>query len=453
MENDATSDPPEPPYPGFIERLTERLESDMAQAEPLRSDYAGAPAGLRDGLVESVERRSGELIALSRHIHANPELAFAEHEAVDAVAGTLRDAGLDAEVGAYGLPTALRHRTGSGRPRVAVLAEYDALPGMGHACGHNVIAATAVGAYLALAQHADDLPGSVELIGTPGEEGGGGKELIARAGGFEEVDAVVMLHPGGWEVAEHAWLGVRQVEVAYHGLSAHAAAMPFLGRNALDAVVSAYNGIAQLRQHILPSDRVHGVITDGGSKPNIVPERAAAFFYLRSAEPETLTELCERARGVFEGAAAMTATTLDLSWDPAPVYLPVRNNHALATRYAENMAHRERRVLPEGIVPSDLTGSTDLGNVSVRVPAIHPIMAIAPPTVTIHTPEFAEWARGERADRGTVDGAVALALTAADYLTDDRLRTATHEEFEAAGGALDVDALLGYGGTRGQGSG
>lgn len=442
MDEHATSDAPTPPYPGYLERLAKRLEADMAAAEPLRSEHAGAAEDLRATLVDAIEQRADELVALSHRIHANPELAFEEHDAVTSVARVLREAGLDPKVGAYGLPTALHHRVGSGRPRVAVLAEYDALPGMGHACGHNVIAATAVGAYLALAEHADGLPGSVELIGTPGEEGGGGKELIARAGGFDEVDAALMLHPGGWEVASHPWLGVRQVEVSYQGLSAHAAAMPYLGRNALDAVVSAYSGVSQMRQHILPSDRVHGVITDGGSKPNIVPDRAAACFYLRSAEPETLAELCARAQAIFEGAATMTGTRLERAWDPAPVYLPVRNNHALASRYAQNMGLRDRRVLPEGIVPSDLTGSTDLGNVSVRTPAIHPLMAIAPPTVTIHNPEFAEWARGERADRGTVDGAAALALTAADYLTDERLRAATHEEFEAAGGALDVDALL-----------
>lgn len=453
MTEHSAYDEPARPYPGFLERVAERISDDV---EPLTSSHGGAPGELHASLTDGVERRRDDLLALSHHIHANPELAFEEHEAAAAIARALSAAGHEPEVGAYGLPTALRHRVGSGHPRVAVLAEYDALPEVGHACGHNVIAATAVGAYLSLAEHADELPGSVELIGTPGEEGGGGKELIARAGGFDEIDAAVMLHPSGWEAAEHAWLGVRQVRAVYHGLAAHAAATPFLGRNALDAVVSAYTGMSHLRQHLLPRDRVHGVITDGGSKPNLVPDRAAVFFYLRSAEPETLTELCARAQAVFEGAATATGTRLELAWDPAPVYLPVRNNHALAARYAENMGARGRRVLPRGVVPEELTGSTDLGNVSMRVPAIHPFMSIAPPTVAIHDAEFADWARGERADRGTVDGAVALALTAADYLTDERLRAATHEEFEEAGGALDVDTLLhqgaqGPGGPQGTG--
>lgn len=430
------------PYPGFLQRLMERLMRDLADAEPLRSSHAGAPDDLRERLTRRVEDLSTDLVGLSHEIHAHPELGYEEHGAVSAVAALLDRHGHEAEVGAYGLPTALRARAGEGRPRVGILAEYDALPGIGHACGHNVICATAVGAFLALAEVVGGIEGSVELIGTPAEEGGGGKELIARAGGFDELDAVVMLHPTGWDVAEHPWLGVRQVEVVYHGLAAHASAMPFMGRNALDGVVNAYTGIAQLRQHMLPTDRVHGVITDGGERPNIVPERAAALFYLRSAEPETLRELCVHATEVFEGAARATRTRLELNWDTCPIYLPVRNNHALAARYAENMAPRGRRVLPEGVLPRELTGSTDLGNVSVRVPSIHPLLAIAPPTVTIHSPEFTTWAASAEADRGVVDGAVGLALTAADYLTDAELRKAAAEEFAAAGGVIDPAALF-----------
>lgn len=437
-----SDDSPTRPYPGFFETLTRQMERDIARAEPLTSPHGGVPDELRTRLTAAVESRKSQLVDLSHDIHGHPELGYEEHHAVERVARLLRDEGHDVEVGSYGLETALRARAGDGRPTVAVLAEYDALPGIGHACGHNVICATAVGAFLALADVIGDLDGSVELIGTPAEEGGGGKELIAQAGGFDGIDAALMLHPMGVDVAEHPWLGVRQVAVTYHGLPAHASMMPFLGRNALDAVVNAYTGISQLRQHLLPSDRIHGIITDGGQRPNIVPERAAGMFYLRSAEPETLAELCDRAAAIFEAAATATGTRLEITWDTCPVYLPVRNNHALAARYAENLAPRGRRVLPGGIVPGDLTGSTDLGNISVRVPAIHPTLAIAPPHVTIHTAEFAEWACSERADIGTVDGAIGLALTAADYLTDGALRTAVAEEFAAAGGELDVSKLL-----------
>lgn len=435
-------DPPEPPYRGLLAQQFADIERGLAHADPMPSVHDGCPDDLRAHLTRRVEALADDLVALSHRVHGTPELGYEEHQAVAAVAELLGRHGHEAETGAYGLPTALRARAGSGRPRVAILAEYDALPGMGHACGHNVICATAVGAFLALADAMEDVDGSAELIGTPAEEGGGGKELIARAGGFDEVDAAVMLHPAGWDTASHPWIGVRQVKVAYHGIPAHASAMPFLGRNALDAVVQAYQGIGQLRQHMLGTDRVHGVITHGGDRPNIVPHHAAATFYLRSARPQTLAELSTRAEEVFEAAALATGTQLEIEWDPCPVYLPVRNNQALAARYAAAVSTRGRRAVPEGIVPGELTGSTDLGNVSVRLPAIHPTLAIAPPDVTIHSPEFADWAASERADAGVVDGAIGLTLTAADYLTDRRLRKDVAEEFEAAGGIVDVDALL-----------
>ena len=435
-------DPPATPYPGMVAARFAQLQRDLADAEPEHSEHAGAPAELVERVSAAVTDRAEELIALSHEIHANPELGFGEHAAVATVARVLEAAGHAPEIGAFGLPTALRAVAGQGGPRVAILAEYDALPDIGHACGHNVICATAVGAYLAVAEAVDELGGAVELIGCPAEEGGGGKELIAREGGFDGIDAAVMLHPAGFDVAEHTWLGVQQVGVTYHGRAAHAAAMPYLGRNALDAVVAAYQGIAALRQHMLSSDRVHGIITDGGSRPNIVPDRASAQFYLRSADPATLAELSGRAREVFEAAALATGTRLETDWEPCPVYLPVRNNGALAARYAENVARRGRRALPPGVVPQEFTGSTDLGNVSVRVPAIHPTLAIAPPEVTIHAPEFAEWAASPRADEGTIDGAIGLALTAADFLADADLRADVAREFTEAGGRLDPDEVL-----------
>ena len=435
-------DPPTAPYPGLLAERFAALERALAAADPVTSPHAGAPEAMRERLTASVEAAAADLIALSHEIHANPELGFDEHAAAATVARILEDAGHEVEVGAYGLPTAVRAVAGHGRPRVAILAEYDALPGIGHACGHNVICATAVGAFLAAAASIDDLGGAVELIGCPAEEGGGGKELIAQAGGLDEIDCAIMLHPSSFDMPTHTWIGVRQVGIQYRGLPAHASATPYLGRNALDAVVQAYQGLAALRQHMLPTDRVHGVITNGGAKPNIVPDEAGAQFYLRSAEPRTLAELTTRAREVFEAAALATGTQLEIDWDPCPVYLPVRNNQALAARYAQNIAPRGRRPIPEGIVPRELTGSTDLGNVSVRVPAIHPTLAIAPPDVSIHTPAFAEWAGSERADAGTVDGSIALALTAADFLTDADLREAVAAEFERAGGRAEPHEIV-----------
>ena len=430
------------PYTSVLEQLFADVLRKSAETDPLSSPHTGADTKIRAATTEAVRRMGDDLVALSHDIHEHPELGYEEHHAVAAVAALLQKHGHETETGAYGVDTALRARAGTGRPRVAILAEYDALPGIGHACGHNVICSTAVGAFLAAAEVIGDLDGSIELIGTPAEEGGGGKELIAQAGGFDEVDAVVMLHPSSFEAAEHPWIGVRTVDITYTGVPAHASAMPFMGRNALDAAVSAYTGMAQLRQHMLPTDRVHGIITDGGQKPNIVPERAALTFYLRSAQPETLAVLVDRATAIFEAAAAATGTEVELGWDPTPVYLPVRNNHALAARWASNVSELGRRSLPQGVIPEALTGSTDLGNVSVRVPSIHPTLQIAPPGVTIHSPEFTGHARSEAADKGVLDGATGLALTALDYLTDADLRAAVTEEFEAAGGKLDVKALL-----------
>ena len=427
------------PYAGYLQRVAERI--DRASPAPITSPHDGAVA-LHGPLAAHVERDRDRTLQLSHDVHAHPELGFRERRAAAAVATLLASSGIKADVGVWGLDTALRARVGDGDRTVAVIAEYDALPDIGHACGHNIICATAVGAFLALAHEIDHLGGAVELIATPAEEGGGGKEIIARAGGFDHVDAALMIHPFGMDVADHPWLGVRQVRVTFHGMASHASMMPFMGRNALDAVVQAYTTVAQLRQHMLPSDRVHGIITEGGRAPNIVPEHATAHFYIRSAEPDTLIELSDRVQSIFEGVATATGTSFEADWDVCPPYLPVRTSRPLAARYAVNLTDRKRYVLPGGVAPRELAASTDMGNISVRVPSIHPLLSIAPPEVIIHTAEFASWAASERADTATVDGAIALARTAADYLGDDDLQSAAAGEFAAEGGVLDVVGLL-----------
>jgi amidohydrolase len=404
----------------------------------------GAPAQLTATVTAAIEARAGDLHALSHAVHAAAELGHAEHRSVQAVADLLAAEGIVLEVGTGGLPTAFRAEAGSGGPRVAVLAEYDALPGIGHGCGHNVICATAVGAFLGLAGTMDELGGRVVLLGTPAEENGSGKELLARAGAFDDVDAVLMLHPfDGADVADFSALGCRAVQVTYRGVPAHASASPHLGRNALDGVVAAYTGLAALRQHIPATDRVHAVITEGGTAVNVVPEVARATVMLRSATVAGLVQLTGRVQSVLEGAALITGTDLTAEWDPAPPYLPVRSNDALAGRYAAHVTARGRKVLParDGL-PSQGGGSTDLGNVSLRVPAIHPVLGIAPPGTGMHTADFARHAVSAVADTAVVDGAVGLALTAADFLADPELRAAVHAEFLADGGPLDVPALL-----------
>lgn len=437
---------PQLPSTAYDELVAARTTALAAAAEPITSPHDGAPAAVRTALADAVDELTPELLGLSHGLHEDPETAFTEHRSVAAVAELLARHGITAETGVYGLGTSLRASTGPGDGAggpgytVAVLAEYDALPGIGHACGHNVICASAVGAFLALARVLDrrPVPGTVLLLGTPAEEGGGGKETMARNGAFEGVDAAVMLHPFAHDVADHPFLGRRQLEVTYHGVAAHASAQPHRGRNALDAVVLGYQGVAMLRQHLPDPDRVHGIITDGGQAPNVVPARAAARYYLRSPDPASLRDMTTRVQAIAVAAAAMTGCGYTLTWDPNPAYLPIRHNTTLAARWAVHQRGRGRTVYPRGVVPESDTGSTDLGNVSVRVPAIHPMLGIAEPGTALHTVGFAEAAGGPGGDRGVVDGAAGLALTVADLLHDAGLREAVAAEFAAAGGPLDV---------------
>lgn len=429
-----------PNRPAAYQRfIAARSDSDGYSDELVAAaGSVASPDGVAERVASRLESLRGELLTLSHDVHAHPELGFEEHHAVAAVAALVRAHGIDVEVGAFGLPTALRASVGEAGPRVAILAEYDALPGIGHGCGHNVICAAAVGAFLALAPEIERLGGSLELLGTPAEEGGGGKEFMARAGAFDGVDVAMMVHPGSTDIADSSWVGLRQVDVVFEGLSAHAAGMPFMGRNALDAVVQSYVAIGQLRQHMLPSDRIHGIITDGGQKPNIVPERAAASYFVRSETIETLEELTDRVRDIFEAAALATGTGLHIDWNVNPLFLPVRSSRPLALRYAHHLPGEDRRIMRYNPVPA---GSTDMGNISVRVPSIHPMLSIAPLGTSLHTPEMAAFAVSESGDRGVIDGALAMAATAADYLADDSLRTQVTADFLASGGAVDVVAL------------
>ncbi len=433
---------PSPPDDSFLRSLTAATERAVRAAEPITSEHAGASEEVRSAVLAAAREYGDDLVALSHDLHAHPEEGYAEHRSVRAVAQLLERHGHTAEIGVGGLDTALIATRGTEGPHIGVLAEYDALPGIGHACGHNIICATAVGGFLAAARVQERVGGRVSLIGTPAEEGGGGKERMARAGVFDDVDAVIMLHPFTHDLALHPFLGRRQVEMVFHGVASHAAAQPFMGRNALDAAVAAYQGIAALRQHMPGSDRLHGIFTDGGARPNVVPERAALLYYIRSAAPETLRDLAARMTEIAHGAAAMTGCGVELHWDRLPPYLPIRFNHALTARWAVNQEPVGRRPLPRGVVPDFLTGSTDLGNLSYRMPAIHPMIAVSDPTVALHTTAFAEAAGGPAGDLAVRDGAIGLALTAVDYRADAALREAVHAEFAAAGGPLDVPTFF-----------
>ncbi|MCC6642080.1 MAG: M20 family metallopeptidase [Deltaproteobacteria bacterium] len=385
----------------------------------------------------SVDALRPHLLRVSHEIHAHPELAFEERRASALLCEAISAAGLTVKRPAYGLETAFESEFGCpGGPCVALLAEYDALPGIGHACGHNLIATAALGAGLALAALGTRLPGRVRLLGTPAEERGAGKEIMARAGAFDGVGAALMVHPAGVDLTSMPCIAVADVEVSYHGESAHASAMPERGINALDALVIAYQSIGALRQHIRSTERIHGIITHGGDAPNIVPERAAGRFYVRARNAAQLATLKQRVAGCFDAGARATGARLDVRWCE-PDYLELRPSWPLAQAYQANAEALGRRFFPLERLPQSVAGSTDMGNVSQRVPSIHPMIAAAPPHCTIHHPEFAKWAASEMGDRAALDGAKALAMTALDFFCDDSLRASVRAAFERAQAAKD----------------
>jgi amidohydrolase len=388
---------------------------------------------MQDKIVARIDALADRIIAVSRAIHARPELAFGEHFAAGLLCDPLAEHGLEAERGVFTLETAFEVAL-DGRdkgPTVAVLAEYDALPGIGHACGHNLIASAALGATLGLQAVIGELPGRIRLIGTPAEEKGGGKELMARAGAFDGVDAAMMIHPAGVNLATMPCICVAEVQVIYHGRSAHASAMPHRGINALDALLLAYQAISNLRQHIRDNERIHGIITEGGQAPNIVPDRSAGDFSVRAVDEKALAALKPRVQACFEAGARATGCEVEVNWANVD-YLDLNTNWPLADAFQRHAEGLGREFIKPG--ESGGAGSTDMGNVSHRLPSIHPIIAAAPANVVIHNPEFTKWAGSERGDLAALDGAKALALTAAEFLTTSGLQHASRRAFEVSKG-------------------
>jgi amidohydrolase len=377
-----------------------------------------------------VDAQRPALIELSQRIHGSPELSFEEHRAAGWLADYLEGVGFAVERGAYGLRTAFAARLGSGAPCLAVLCEYDALPGIGHACGHNIIGSAGAGAGSALAELVREIGGSLVVLGTPAEEGGGGKILMARAGAFDGVDAAMMVHPAGMDLVGMHVLALSQIEVEYVGRAAHASASPHRGVNALDALVTAYNAIAQLRQHIRPSERLHGIITDGGQAANIVPERAAGIFIVRASTAHRLQQLKERVHGCFEAGTLATGARL-IQRTLGEDYADMLTNRPLVESYAANLERLGRKMMRVDDVTTAVAGSTDMGNVSKLVPSIHPMIAVSPATVPLHSAEFARWAGSEDGHRAVIDGAKALAMTAVDVLCEPALLSAIKTAFAA----------------------
>ena len=385
-------------------------------------------ATLKKNVCSAIDAMADELITISHEIHANPELAFQEHKAAKLLSNRVEKEGLAVTREAFGLETAYSTEFGTKGPTVGILSEYDALPGIGHSCGHNIIAVTGLGAALALSKLNGSLPGRVRYLGTPAEEQGGGKELMAQEGAFDGLDAAMMVHPAGIDLATMPCICVSEVEVIYHGKSAHASAMPHAGVNALDALITAYQTIAQLRQHIRPTERIHGIIKEGGLAPNIVPDLASSVYFVRAANAIELAELKKRVHACFEAGALATGCTADIHWAKAD-YLDMKTSWPIADAYETNARSLGRDFFPLDKLPSGSAGSTDMGNVSHRVPSIHPMIASAPPSVVIHNPEFARWAASDLGDKACIDGAKSLAMTAIDFMTSKEMQIAAKAGF------------------------
>ena len=378
-------------------------------------------------VVGEIDVRHHQLSELSLKIHSHPEVGFQEVKAATWLTQYLEENSFSVERGICELPTAFRGSYGQGKPAIAILAEYDALPGLGHACGHNLIAACAVGTAVASKLAIDQFGGSILVIGTPAEESGGGKAIMADRGAFNNLDMAMMVHPGVHNTATTQALANQSLEVEFFGKAAHAAARPEAGINALEAMLNSFAAINSLRQHIKDKARIHGIITDGGQAANVVPAHSAGNFIVRAEDNTYLDELKERVLNCFIGAATASGARLEYRWGKTR-YAPMRNNLTLARLFRQNMQSLGRRM--QLFNPSRAFGSTDMGNVSQLVPGIHPIVAIAPKDVLGHSPQFAEAAASEAGMRGLVDAAKALAVTVVDLVANPEIAVKVRGEFK-----------------------
>jgi amidohydrolase len=377
---------------------------------------------VKQQLGESVHSLSSELSRLSRQIHDRPELAFAESYASELVAEMAAGNGFEVEVGGYGLSTAVDARTGDGPLGIGICAEYDALPGIGHACGHNIITAIAVGAAIALAPHTAGLGIHVRLLGTPAEEGGGGKILMLDEGAFDGLNAAMMVHPGPVDLPYMPSLATTRLGITFTGQAAHASAFPERGTNAADAAIVSQVAIGLLRQQAPAETRIHGITVEAGQAPNVIPDKSVLDYMVRANDRETLDALETRLRACFEAGATATGATLEIV-RTMPIYEGFDPSEALTQAYVANAERLGRRFREVDDRVRRAAGSTDMGNVSQMIPSIHPMIGLGRDAGTIHSPAFATAAVSEMADRAIVEGATALAWTVADLALDERLRS------------------------------
>jgi amidohydrolase len=363
-----------------------------------------------DRVEDAVRRRGTDLVELSHAIHAEPELAFAEHRSCAKAQALVAERGFEITAAAGGLATAFRADFGGGPLTVGVCAEYDALPGIGHACGHNIIAASAVGAALALAEVADELGLTVALVGTPAEEFGGGKVLLLNAGVFDDLALAVMVHPGPVDIAAARSLTLSAVRVDYHGRDAHASAAPYLGVNAADAATVAQVAIGLLRQQLAPGQQVHGIVTDGGQAANIIPSRTELQYTMRATEAWSLAELEAKVGDCFLAGAVATGCEYSVE-HTEPTYDALKPDPWLAETVRAEMTRLGRTPVDAQLEAAHPLGSTDMGNVTQLLPGIHPMVAVDAGGASLHQPDFAAAAVGPSADKAVIEGAIMLART------------------------------------------
>lgn len=384
-------------------------------------------AELKQRAVAKIDALGNELIRISSEIHGNPEVAFQEFKAATLISDTLSEYGFHVERGIGGLETAFRAEVHGkpGGPTIAILAEYDALPDIGHACGHNIIATAAIGAGIAVQSVIDRLPGTLAIIGTPAEEGGGGKIILLEHGVFNDVDAAMTVHPSCWNLVDGRSLASTRLRVEFTGKAAHAAAAPEDGINALEAVILTFNNVNALRLHLRDDVRVHGIITHGGTMSNIIPDYAAATFSVRAMEREMADQVLERV--IHCAQAAGMATGAQLNYSVKVGYDEMIPNHVMANLFAENWraigVQLDEHPTHEGMA------STDMGNVSHAVPSIHPYVAIAPVGTAGHTVEFREAAISPAGHLGMMRAAKGIAMTTIDLLGNPNLLQQAKHEF------------------------
>ena len=384
---------------------------------------------LKDAIAAAIDRLGDDLEKLSHRIHDNPELCYQEVKAAGWLGDFLAGQGFKVERGVAGVETAFRAtiETGEG-PTIAIMCEYDALPSIGHACGHNAIATAGAGAGAGLAAVRDKLPkGRIHVIGTPAEEGGGGKVKLIQAGVFRDVDAAMMVHGFDQWVGHMDLLGIVRVGFEFTGKAAHASADPWEGVNALDAAIQTYNNVSMLRQQVRPDARIHGIITNGGAAPNIIPEFASAMFYVRSKNLDYMWELQKKVIACAEGAAKSTGCTVKVIAHNDTVYEPMKRNETLLGAYRANITSLGVVEAPPLV---DRLGSSDVGNVSQVIPTIQPLMKIAPDNTPIHSRAFEAAAVTPLARTGTLTAAKAMAMTTLDLLADPDLLKRAQDEFK-----------------------